>query len=88
MGFLEDFGAAFQDIIVPDLRVLRADIQRVDQKTDGLDARLTQKIDGSEAELLAEIRRLDARIDSVDRELKTAIDIRERIVAVEARLRT
>jgi cell division septum initiation protein DivIVA len=66
---------------------------RLSTKIDSVDSRLSTKIDAlktetlsMKAELLAEIRRLDARIDSLDRELKTAIEIRERLVALEARL--
>ncbi len=99
VGVYDQIKTAFQDIITPELHVLRGDIrvldQRVvslDQKIDGVDARLTVKIDALrtetvslKAELLAELRRLDARIDGVDRELRTAIDIRERLAALEAR---
>lgn len=92
MGIYDQIKTAFQDLIAPELHALRGDIQRVDQKIDGVDARLTIKIDGVRAEvasmkgeLLAEMRRLDARIDGVDRELRTAIDIRERLAALEAR---
>ena len=56
----------------------------LDQKIDGIDVRVTTKIDSLRTELIAEIRRLDARIDGVDRELRTAIDIRERLAALEA----
>jgi len=66
--------------------------ERIDEKVESLDARLTDKLDALGAqmghmkgELIAEIRRLDARIDGVDRELRTAIDIRERLAALEAR---
>ena len=99
VGVSGQIKTAFQDIITPELHVLRGDIrvldQRVvslDQKIGGVDARLTVKIDALrtetvslKAELLAELRRLDARIDGVDRELRTAIDIRERLAALEAR---
>jgi len=99
VGVSDQIKTAFQDIIAPELHVLRGDIrvldQRVvslDQKIGGVDARLTVKIDALrtetvslKAELLAELRRLDARIDGVDRELRTAIDIRERLAALEAR---
>ncbi len=99
VGVSGQIKTAFQDIIAPELHVLRGDIrvldQRVvslDQKIGGVDARLTVKIDALrtetvslKAELLAELRRLDARIDGVDRELWTAIDIRERLAALEAR---
>jgi len=63
----------------------------LDQKIDGVDARLNVKIDAVRSEmaslrakLVAEIRRVDARIDGVDRELRTAIDVRERLAALEA----
>ncbi|PWU20279.1 MAG: hypothetical protein C5B48_12715 [Candidatus Rokuibacteriota bacterium] len=100
MGVYDQVKKAFQDLIAPELheirgeiRAIRADLQRLDQKIDGVDARLTVKIDGlrsemlsMKAELIAEVRRLDARIDGVDRELRTAIDVRERLAALEARL--
>src|SRR5947208_17066592 len=99
VGVYDQIKTAFQDIVAPELHALRGDIrvldQRVvslDQKIDGVDARLTVKIDALrtetvslKAELLAELRRLDVRIDGVDRELRTAIDIRERLAALEAR---
>lgn len=123
MGVYDQIKTAFQDIIAPELHAIRSDIQRLDQKIDGVDARLNQrlesmdgrlttKIDGlkaellseirrldgeidsqkaetlsMKAELLSEIRRLDARIDAIDRHLQTAIDLRERIVALEAKIR-
>ena len=92
MGVYDQIKSAFQDIIAPELHALRSDIQRLDQKVDGVDTRVTVKLDALrtetvslKSELLAEIRRVDARIDSVDRELRTAIDIRERLAALEAR---
>ena len=99
VGVSGQIKTAFQDIIAPELHVLRGDIRVLDQrvvslaqKIGGVDARLTVKIDALrtetvslKAELLAELRRLDARIDGVDRELRTAIDIRERLAALEAR---
>jgi len=99
MGVYDQIKSAFQDIIAPELHALRADIQRVDQKVDSLDASLNAKLEAMDAklgalrtetvsmkgELLAEIRRLDARIDGVDRELRTAVDVRERLAALEAR---
>ena len=78
VGVYDQIKTAFQDIIAPELHVLRGDIrvldQRVvslDQKIDGVDARLTVKIDALrtetvslKAELLAELRRLEARRSS------------------------
>lgn len=92
LGVSDQIKKAFQDMIAPEVHALRGDIQRLDEKIDGVDQRLGQKIDSlrtetvsMKGELLAEIRRLDARIDGVDRELRTAIDIRERLAALEAR---
>src|SRR6266536_5878431 len=99
MGVYDQIKTAFQDIIAPELHALRGDIRLLDQKfagldqkVDGVDARLTVKIDALRTELVAEIRRVDTRIDGVDtridgldRELRTAIDIRERLAALEAR---
>ncbi len=94
MGVYDQIKAAFQDLIAPEIRELR-------ERIDGIDARLSTKIDGVRnevaslrAELLSEIRRVDTRIDAVDgridrldRDVHTAIDIRERVAALEARQR-
>jgi hypothetical protein len=92
MGAYDQIKKAFQDIVAPELHVLRGDIRLLDQKIGGLDqtiggveTRLGPKMDSLRAEMLAEIRRLDTRIDGLDRELRTAIDIRERLAALEAR---
>jgi len=92
MGVYDQIKTAFQDIIAPELHALRGDIRLLDQKIDGVDSRLTVKIESLRtevvslrAELLAEIRRLDTRIDGLDRELRTAIDVRERLAALKAR---
>lgn len=73
MGVYDQIKSAFQDIIAPELHAIRSDIQRLDQKIDGADARLNTKLDGLKAELLSEIRRLDARIDAIDRHVQAAI---------------
>jgi len=106
MGVYDQVKKALQDLVEPelhsirgeihairgDLHGVRADFRALDQKIDGVDARLTAKIDSLrtetvslKGELLAEIRRLDARIDGVDREVRSAIDIRERLAALEVR---
>ena len=92
MGIYDQIESAFQALIAPELHAIRGDIHRLDQKIDGVDARLTTKIDSlrtemnsMKGELVAEIRRVDARIDGMKRELRTAIDIRERLAALEAR---
>lgn len=49
--------------------------------------RLDGKIDSLKAEMVSEIRRLDTRLDSLERELELAIEIRERLAALEAKVR-
>ena len=93
MGVYDQIKSAFQDIIAPEIRDLRGEIKRVDQKVDAMKGellaevkRVDQKLDSMRGELVAEIRRVDARIDGVDRELRTAIDVRERLASLEARV--
>src|SRR5215471_597958 len=92
MGIYDQIKSFFQDIVAPEIRAIRSDIQRVDEKIDGVDARLGDKINSLAAqvsstknELVSEIRRVDVRIDGMERELRVAIDIRERLAALEAR---
>ena len=85
VGVHDQIKKAFQDVVAPEIHELRGEIRRLDQKVDGMDAKLTAMLTSMRGELLAEIRRLDARVDGVDRELRTAIDIRERLAALEAR---
>ena len=76
MGVYEQIKQAFQDIVAPEIKTLQVEIRRLDGK-----------IDSMKAEMLSEIRRLDTRLDSLERELKLAIDIRERLAALEAKIR-
>ena len=92
MGVCDQIKKAFQDLIAPELHAIRGDLRRLDQKIDGIDARLSakidaldQKIDSVKSEVLSQIRRVDTRIDGLDREVRTAIDVRERLAALEAR---
>jgi hypothetical protein len=92
MGIYDQIQSSFQHIVAPEIRAVRADIQRLDEKVDGVDARLGDKINSLAAqmssmknELVSEIRRVDVRIDGMERELRVAIDIRERLAALEAR---
>ena len=64
MGVCDQIKKAFQDLIAPELHAIRGDLRRLDQKIDGIDARLSakidaldQKIDSVKSEVLSEIRR-------------------------------
>jgi hypothetical protein len=99
VGIYDQVKTAIQDIVAPalheirgELQGIRADIRRLDEKIDNVDARLTVRIDSVQAqmgsmknELISEIRRVDVRLDGMERELRVAIDIRERLAALEAR---
>jgi hypothetical protein len=63
VGIDDQVRKAFQDVIAPGLHAIRGDIRVLDQKIDGVDHRLTQKIDS-----------LDQKIDSVDARLTIEID--------------
>jgi hypothetical protein len=92
MGVDDQIKQAIQDLVARALHMIQGELtaarQRVDgldQKIDGVDARLTIKIDSLRAEMIAEFRRADVRIDALEREVRLAIDIRERLAALEAR---
>ncbi len=76
MGVYEQIKQAFQDIVAPEIKTLQVEIRPLDGK-----------IDSMKAEMLSELHRLDTRLDSLERELKLAIDIRERLAALEAKVR-
>ena len=76
MGVYEQIKQAFQDIVAPEIKTLQVEIRRLDGKIDSL-----------KGEIISEIRRLDTRLDSLERELKLAIEIRERLAALEAKVR-
>jgi len=99
VGIYDQVKTAIQDVVAPalheirgEIQAIRADIRRLDEKVDNVDARLTTRIDSLQAqmgsmknELVSEIRRVDVRLDGIERELRVAIDIRERLAALEAR---
>src|SRR5688572_12434792 len=66
MGIYDQIKAFFQDIVASEIRALRADLQRVDEKIDGLDARLMGKIDAVDGRLASAIDTMDVRLTSLD----------------------
>jgi prefoldin subunit 5 len=76
MGGFEQINQACQDIAAPEIKTLQAEIRHLNGRMDSLSA-----------EIVSEIRRLDTRLDSLEPELKLAIDIRERLAALEAKVR-
>jgi hypothetical protein len=81
MGVYDQIKKAFQDVIAPEIHELHGEIRRLDQKIDGVDARLTikldaldQKIDDVDARLNIKLGSLDNRIDNMDQRLTIKID--------------
>ena len=86
MRAYENVKKALQDIVAPEIKALRVEIKRLDEKIESLSRGIGDKINSLRNELLAEIRRVDGRIDSLDSHLQVAMDIRERLAKVEAKL--
>ena len=96
MGVYDQIKTAFEDIIAPELHAVRGDIRLLDQKIDGVDARLTvkivsldQKIDGVDARLAAKLDAL--RTEAVSGKAELIAEIRRldaRIDGVDRELRT
>ncbi len=87
MSVYEQIRQAFQDIVAPEIQALKGDLRT-----------LQVELHSTKAELLVEIRRLDEKIDSfrnemraeihrLDEKIDIAIQIRERLAALEARVR-
>jgi chromosome segregation ATPase len=81
MGVYDQIKRALQDLIAPELHAIRSDIRMLDQKIDGVDAKLTakidaldQKIDGVDARLTIKIEALDQKIGDLDSRLTTRFD--------------
>ncbi len=83
VGVYDQIKKALQDLVAPELQAIRgdihgvrADIRVLDQKIDGVDARLTTKIDA-----------LDQKIDDVGVRLTTRIDsLRAETVSMKGEL--
>lgn len=89
MGLYDQIKPAFQDVIAPELHILRGDIQRLDQKIDQKIMSLDQKIDAVDARLGIKIDGLKAEMTSMKGELLAEIRrVDVRIDGVDRELRT
>jgi hypothetical protein len=89
MGLYDQIKSAFQDLIAPELHAIRGDIHRLDQKIDGVDARLTMKIDSGIGSLRTEVGSLRTEMNSMKGELVAEIRrVDARIDGMERELRT
>ena len=89
MGLYDQVKSAFQDLIAPELDAIRGDIHRLDQKVDGVDARLTTKIDSGIGSLRTEVGSLRTEMNSMKGELVAEIRrVDARIDGMERELRT
>ena len=76
MGVYDQIKKAFQDIVAPEIHELRGEFRRVDQKIDGVDARLNGRLDA-----------LDNKIDNVDQRLTAKLDaLRTETVSMKGEL--
>ena len=89
MGIYDQIESAFQALIAPELHAIRGDIHRLDQKIDGVDSRLTTKIDSGIGSLRTEVGSLRTEINSMKGELVAEIRrVDARIDGMKRELRT
>ena len=89
MAVYDQIKRAFQDLIAPELHAIRGDIRLVDQKIDGVDGRLTTKIDALDEKIGGLDLRLTTKIDSLKGELLAEIRrLDVRIDGLDRELRT
>ena len=93
INILESIKQGLQDIVVPEMREIKSDIRRLDDKIESarneLKAeihRLDDKMGSGFARLDDKIDNLGKRIDSMDRRLDEAFSVRQRLAALEARM--
>ena len=68
-----------QELIVPELRGIKSELKRLEEKIDLQGARLDDKIVSLRNEMLTEFRRLDEKID-------LTLHVKERLVSLETRM--
>lgn len=94
---IESIKKLFQDIVVPELREIRIEIKRLDEKIESVRAemhseikRLDEKIDFLRTEMHDKFDSLRTEIDSLRTELRdkfdTVLDVRERLAALESKV--
>jgi hypothetical protein len=76
MGVYDQIKTAFEDLIAPELHARRGDIRLLDQKIDGVDARLTTRLDA-----------LDDKVETLDVKLTAKLDaLRTETVSLKGEL--
>jgi chromosome segregation ATPase len=88
---------AMQDLVAPQIESLRGDIAGLRGEMNGLRSEIRGELSGLRGEMngihgemngiRAEMNGIRAEIHALDERLTIALDVRERIVALEARLR-
>jgi len=89
LNLYQNLKQTIQDAIAPELHGIKGEMKALSQHINNLDDRLRQ----SEARVEKRFDAVDKRFDAMDRRLdvmgrhwETAMEIRERLVALEARL--
>lgn len=84
---------ALQDFLALDPQAIKAEIQRLDERVDGLKnellaavRRLEGRMEGLAGKIQARFGALDEKVESLRHEVRTALEIRERLAALEGRL--
>lgn len=69
MSIYDQVKQALQDVVAPELKMIQAEIKRLDEKSDSSSEKFTVQINSLRAEVTTEIKRLDekftAQIDSL-----------------------
>ena len=74
-----DVKQLIQELIVPELRGIKSEVKRLEEKVDLRRAWLDDKIVSLRNEMLTEFRRLDEKID-------LTLHVKERLVSLETRM--
>jgi hypothetical protein len=90
MAMAEKVPGWLERILLPQISEIKGEIKLVNVRIDGLDQKLSERIDGLQGRIEVEfkmvhteIKRLDERIDSLDRRT----DLTQRLATVEEQVR-